>query len=186
MSQQQPESAPPESTPHNDAVAETAPPEPAPPPSDAPEGAAAETGPPLGNPMYRGGYEHCEELVKRYELPEREFGMVQKLLPTHICERCGYHSTYHLDGPQYWFTAVEASEYLRVDYLVVLRLLADGTLIGGQVPGAKQIRFSRDELDQVLIKPGREAIKSTVDWLDPVFAQFWDNELDDKYDEEDV
>lgn len=181
MSQQQPESAPPE----NRRAAETPPETAAPPPSDAPEGAAAETSPPLGNPMYRGGYEHCEELVKRYDLPEREFGMIQKLLPTHICERCGYHSTYHLDGPQYWFTAVEASEYLRIPYLAILRLLADGTLIGGQVPGAKQIRFSRDELDAVLVKPGREAIKSTVDWLDPVFAQFWDNELDDKYDEED-
>ena len=181
MSQQPPESAPPE----NRRAAETPPETITPPPSDAPEGAAAESSPPLGNPMYRGGYEHCEELVKRYDLPEREFGMVQKLLPTHICERCGLHSTYHLDGPQYWFTAVEASEYLRIPYLAILRLLADGTLIGGQVPGAKQIRFSRDELDQVLIKPGREAIKSTVDWLDPVFAQFWDNELDDRYDEED-
>lgn len=176
MNQPPPENAPPESAPqHNDAAAENAPPGTAPP----------EAPPPAGNPMYRGGYEHCEELVKRYGLPEREFGMVQKLLPTHVCERCGHHSEYHLDGPQYWFTAVEASEYLRVDYLVVLRLLADGTLAGSQVPGAKQIRFSRDELDAVLVKPGREAIKSTLSWLDPVFAQFWDNELDDRYDQDD-
>ena len=134
--------------------------------------------------MYLGGYEHCEELVQRYGLPEMEAGMVQKLLPTHICEACGYHSTYHLDGPQYWFTAVEAAQYLRIPYLAILRLLAAGTLVGGQVPGAKQIRFSRDELDAVLIKPGREAIQSTVSWADPVFAKLWDNELDDRYDDE--
>lgn len=181
MSQPPPENAPPE----NRRAAETPPETIAPPPSDASEGAAAESAPPLGNPMYRGGYEHCEELVKRYDLPEMEYGLVQKLLPTHVCEVCGYRSTYYLNGPQYWFTAVEASQYLRIPYLAILRLLADGTLVGGQVPGAKQIRFSRDELDAVLVKPGREAIKSTLSWLDPVFAQFWDNELDDKYDEDD-
>ena len=175
--QQQPENAPPESSaPRNDAAAET---------NRPPETAAPEAPPPAGNPMYRGGYEHCEELVKRYDLPEMEYGVVQKLLPTHICERCGYHSEYHLNGPQYWFTAAEAAQYLRIPYLAILRMLANGTLVGGQVPGAKQIRFSREELDQALIKPGKEAVVSTLSWTDEIFAMMWDNELDDWYDQQD-
>ncbi len=88
-----------------------------------------------------------------------------------------------VNEPQQWFTAAEASDYLRVPFQAIQRMVREDLLTSYQVPGAIQLRFRRQDLDAVLHPSEQSARDALLAWSDGVLASVWDNELDDEYDQ---
>ena len=76
----------------------------------------------------------------------------------------------------------EASDYLRVPFQAIQRMVREDLLASYQVPGATQLRFRRQDLDAVLHPSEQSARDALLAWSDGVLASVWDNELDDEYD----
>ena len=99
------------------------------------------------------------------------------------CLRCGGEYGLMVNEPQQWFTPAEASDYLRVPFQAIQRMVREERLPSYQVPGATQLRFRRQDLDAALHPSEQSARDALLAWSDGVLADIWDNELDDEYDE---
>lgn len=86
-----------------------------------------------------------------------------------------------LPQDQEWFSVEEAANYLRVSKRTINRWVGQKLLRAYRTPGAGLLRFTRKDLDAVLIADSDRDQNLVHGTKDPLLAELWDNKADAAY-----